>query len=148
MVIDSAASLLYSQGGLRQSVAERERNLDLSFKLLEEWRGHLPPELRDIHKADEGAMGDCSLRRMVLRMFRQYHEAIFLLYFPWIRPQSKGRITEETRRKGVELCTNSAQVALTTANQALSWGTLDRYALPVFLLGQKPADSEAVNFST
>ena len=128
LVIGSAASLLYSQRGLRQSAAEREHKLDLSFKLLEDWRSRLPPALKEIHKADvQGITGDHDMRHMTLCMFRQYHEAIFLLYFPWTGPQSKGKISEEARRKGMELCVSSAQVVLTTANQVLSLEILDRY---------------------
>nr|BBL33410.1 hypothetical protein [Helminthosporium velutinum] len=79
-VIGSAASLLYSQRGLRQSAAEREHKLDLSFKLLEDWRSHLPPALRQIHKADiQGIMADYHVHHIALCMFRQYHEAIFLI---------------------------------------------------------------------
>lgn len=128
LVIGSAASLLYSQRGLRQSAVEREHELNLSFKLLEDWRSSLPPALREIHKADDqGITGDHDIRHMALCMFRQYHEAIFLIYFPWTRTQSKGKISEKARRKCMELCVNSAQVVLTTANQVSSLEILDRY---------------------
>ncbi|PVH98313.1 hypothetical protein DM02DRAFT_596157 [Periconia macrospinosa] len=128
LVIGSAASLLYSQRGLRLSAAEREHKLDISFKLLEDWRSHLPPALREIHKADiQGIMADYQVHHIALCMFRQYHEAIFLIYFPWTGKQSEGRIAEKARRKSLEMCVNSAQVVLTTANQVSSLEILDRY---------------------
>ncbi|KAL3417086.1 integral membrane protein duf6 [Phlyctema vagabunda] len=95
LVIDSAASFLYSQKGLRQSAAEREHNLDLAFRLLEDWRNHLPPALKEIHKAENQGT------------------------------QSKGRMSEEARKKGTALCVNSAQVVLTTANQVSCLEILD-----------------------
>ena len=88
----------------------------------------MPPTLKEIHKADiQGIMGDHDYRDMALCMFRQYHEAIFLIYFPWTGTHSKGKISEEARRKGMELCVNSAQVVLTTANQVSSLEIFDRY---------------------
>jgi hypothetical protein len=91
----------------------------------------LPPTLKEIHKTDvQGIMGDYDYRDMALCMFRQYHEAIFLIFFPWTWTQSKEKISEEARRKGMELCVNSAQVVLTTANQVSSLEILDRYDRP------------------
>jgi hypothetical protein len=107
---------------------EREQKLDVAFKLLEDWRGRLPAMLKEIHKPDiQRIMDDQPIsRHIALCMFRQYHEAIFMIYFPWSGGQSGGDVSEDCRRKGMELCVSSAQVVLATANQVSSLDILDR----------------------
>ncbi|TVY85215.1 Terrein cluster-specific transcription factor terR [Lachnellula suecica] len=125
-IISSAAKMLYSQSALRQSLVEREQNLEIAFKLLEDWRSHLPNTLKDIHKPDiQRILDDQHLRHIALSMFRQYHEAIFMIYYPWTGAHSGGRISEDCRRRGKELCVNSAQVVLATSNQVSSLDILD-----------------------
>jgi hypothetical protein len=59
-------------------------------------------------------------------MFRQYHEAIFMIFFPWTGDQLLGdRVSQEWRMKGMELCVNSAYVVLATADQVPSLDILD-----------------------
>jgi hypothetical protein len=127
MAISSAAKMLYNQSALRQSLLEREQKLKIAYKLLEDWRSHLPPPLHEIHKHDtRRLLDDHQTRGIVLSMFRQYHEAIFMIYFPWTGSQSAGKVSEDWRRKSMELCVNSAQVVLATANQISSLDILDR----------------------
>ncbi|KAH8799105.1 hypothetical protein F5884DRAFT_905564 [Xylogone sp. PMI_703] len=126
-IVSSAAKMLYSQSALRQSPTEREQKLNMAYKLLEEWRSRLPPPLRDIHKPEMSrVLDDHQTRHITLTMFRQYHEAIFMIYFPWTGAQSSSRVSEECRRQSMELCVNSAQVVLATANQVSSLDILDR----------------------
>ncbi|KAH8804517.1 hypothetical protein F5884DRAFT_884048 [Xylogone sp. PMI_703] len=126
-IVSSAAKMLYSQSALRQSCAEREQKLNMAYKLLEEWRSRLPAPLRDIHQPDMSRiLDDHQTRHITLTMFRQYHEAIFMIYFPWTGAQSSSRVSEECRRRSMELCVTSAQVVLATANQVSSLDILDR----------------------
>ena len=127
-ILSSAAKMLYRQSALRQSLIEREQKLDAAFKLLEDWRGRLPATLKEIHKPDiQRIMDDQPIsRHIALSMFRQYHEAIFMIFFPWSGGQSGGEVSEDCRRRGMELCVSSAQVVLATANQVSSLDILDR----------------------
>ncbi|KAH8585438.1 hypothetical protein B0O99DRAFT_587367 [Bisporella sp. PMI_857] len=126
-VISSAAKMLYSQSALRQSFIEREQMLGAAYNLLEDWRSRLPAPLRGIHKPDmQRILDNHQIRHIALSMFRQYHEAIFIIYFPWTGIQSTGRVSDDYRRRGMELCVNSAQVVLATANQVSSLDILDR----------------------
>ncbi|MCJ1279780.1 hypothetical protein MMC21_007604 [Puttea exsequens] len=129
IVISSAAEMLYTQRALRQSLIEREQKLKTAFELLEGWRKHLPTPLQELHKQNTHLiLDDCRVRDITLSIFRQYHEAIFMICFPWAGSQSDGRVSEDCRRKSVELCVNSAQVVLAIANQILNLDILDRYA--------------------
>lgn len=126
-IISSAAKMLYNQRALRQSLAEREQKLELTYKLLEGWRSHLPAPLQEIHNPDiRRILDDQNLRHIALSMFRQYHEAIFMIYFPWTGSQSGGRVSEHCRKRSMELCVNSAQVVLAITNQISSLDILDR----------------------
>ncbi|KAH8588738.1 hypothetical protein B0O99DRAFT_638470 [Bisporella sp. PMI_857] len=125
-VISSAAKMLYNQSALRQSLAEREQKLEITYKLLEDWRSRLPTPLKDIHKPNMRTILDnYHTRHTVLSMFRQYHEAVFIMYFPWTAP-SGGRVSKDHRRRSLEMCVNSAQVVLATANQVACQDILDR----------------------
>ena len=118
--------MLYNQQALRQSLLEREQKLKMAYELLEGWRSHLPAPLQKIHKHDmHQVLDDHQTRPIALSIFRQYHEAIFMIYFPWTGSQSGGRVSEDYRRKSMELCVNSAQVVLAVANQILSLDILD-----------------------
>lgn len=129
IVISSAAEMLYTQRALRQSLIEREQKLKTAFDLLEGWRKHLPNPLQEIHKQNTHLiLDDHCVRDVTLSVFRQYHEAIFMICFPWAANRSDGRVSEDCRRKSVELCVNSAQVVLAIANQILNLDMLDRYA--------------------
>ncbi|KAL9079457.1 MAG: hypothetical protein Q9157_001666 [Trypethelium eluteriae] len=120
--------MLYNQQALRQSLMEREQKLDVVYKLLENWKSRLPHPLQDIHKLDmRRTLDDLQIREMALTMFRQYHEAIFMIYFPWAGSQSAGRISEDYRRRSRELCVNSAQDVLAIAYQISSLDILDKY---------------------
>lgn len=126
IVVSSAAEMLYNQRALRQSIVEREQKLKTAYKLLEGWRSHLPAPLQEIHKHDmHRILDDHQTRHIALSIFRQYHEAIFMIYFPWTCSQSGGRFSEDCRRKSMELCVNSAQVVLAIANQILCLDILD-----------------------
>jgi hypothetical protein len=119
--------MLYNQQALRQSLGEREHKLETAYELLEGWRSHLPAPLQEIHKHDmHRILDDHQTRHIALSIFRQYHEAIFMIYFPWTGSQSGGRVSEDCRRKSMELCVNSAQVVLAIANQILCLDILDR----------------------
>lgn len=119
--------MLYSQRALRQSFVEREQKLETAYKLLEGWRSHLPAPLQDIRKPDmHRILDDHQTRHIALSIFRQYHEAIFMIYFPWTGSQTGGRFSEDCRRKCMELCINSAQEVLDIANQILCLDILDR----------------------
>ena len=119
--------MLYNQQALRQSLVEREQKLKTAHELLEGWRNHLPAHLQGIHKHDmHRILDDHQTRHIALSIFRQYHEAIFIIYFPWTSGQSVGRVSETCRRKCIELCANSAQVVLDIANQILSLDILDK----------------------
>ncbi|KAH8593161.1 hypothetical protein B0O99DRAFT_628237 [Bisporella sp. PMI_857] len=125
-VISSAAKMLYNQSALRQSLAEREQKLEITYKLLEDWRSRLPASLKDIHKPNMRTILDnYHTRHTVLSMFRQYHEAIFIIYFPWTAP-SGGRVSKDCRRRSLEVCVSSAQAVLATANQVACQDILDR----------------------
>nr|ANM86370.1 putative C6 transcription factor [Cladonia uncialis subsp. uncialis]AUW31185.1 putative C6 transcription factor [Cladonia uncialis subsp. uncialis] len=111
IIISSVAGMLYNQRALRQTPAEREHKLKTAYELLEGWRSHLPAPLQGIHKQDiHLILDDHRTRDLHLSIFRQYHEAIFMIYFPWTGSQADGRISEDYRRKSMELCVNSAQV--------------------------------------
>ena len=119
--------MLYNQRALRQSLAEREQKLEMTYDLLEGWKSQLPASLQDIHKHNvHQILDDHQTRHIALSMFRQYHEAIFVIYFPWTGAQSGGRVSEACRRKSMELCVKSAQVVLAIANQILCLDILDR----------------------
>ncbi|KAI9735460.1 MAG: hypothetical protein M1818_006466 [Claussenomyces sp. TS43310] len=126
--VSSAAETLYSQKALRQTLEEREQNLELAYNLLEGWRICLPVYLQEIHKHDmEGnTLDDQKVRHLALSMVQKYHEAIFLIFFPWTGSQSKILISESCRRKSMELCVNSAQAVLATAARISSLDVLDR----------------------
>ena len=127
IVISSAAEMLYNQPALRQSPAEREQKLKTAYELIVGWRSHLPAPLQDIHKQDMHLVPDNrQMRDIALSIFRQYHEAIFMVYFPWTGSQTDGRVSEDYRRKSVELCVNSAQVVLAIANQMSNLHIFDR----------------------
>lgn len=131
IAISSAAKMLYNQQALRQSPVERQEKLKTAHTLLEGWRSNLPAPLQEIHKHDtHRILDDHQTRHMAMSIFRQYHEAIFMIYFPWAGSQSGGRVSEDCRRKSMELCVNSAHVVLAIANQILSLDILDRYAHP------------------
>lgn len=119
--------MLYNQQALRQSLFEREQKLKTAYELLEGWRSQLPASLQEIHKHDiHRILDDHQTRHIALSIFRQYHEAIFMIYFPWTGTQSGGRVSEDYRRRSMELCVNSAQVVLAIANQILCLDILDR----------------------
>ena len=123
--------MLYSQRALRQSLPERKQKLRTAYELLEGWRTKLPPPLHDIHTQDMYLiLNDQRMPRDVaLSIFRQYHEAILMIHFPWTGRQADARVSEEYRRKSVELCVGSAQVVLAIANQILNLDILDRYII-------------------
>ncbi|KAL9114946.1 MAG: hypothetical protein Q9227_001189 [Pyrenula ochraceoflavens] len=126
-VMSSAAKMLYNQRALRQSPLEREQKLEMAYKLLEGWRNHLPAPLTELHKHDmQRTLEDHQMRNVALTMFRQYHEAIFLIFFPWSGSQSVDKVSEDCRRRSMELCVNSAQVVLGITNQISSLDILDR----------------------
>lgn len=119
--------MLYNQQALRQSLVEREQKLKTVHELLEGWRSHLPAPLQGIYKHDmHRLLNDHQMRHIALSVFRQYHEAIFIIYFPWTGGQSVGRVSESYRRKCIQLCTKSAQVVLDIANQILCVDVLDK----------------------
>ena len=121
--------MLYTQRALRQSLIEREQKLKTAFELLEGWRKHLPTPLQEIHKQNTHlALDDLYVRDVTLSIFRQYHEAVYMICFPWVGNRSDGRVSEDCRRKCGELCVNSAQVVLAIANQILNMEIIDRYA--------------------
>ncbi|KIN07015.1 hypothetical protein OIDMADRAFT_70428, partial [Oidiodendron maius Zn] len=120
-VISSAAKKLYSQSALRQSPIEREKMLGMAYKLLEDWRSRLPATLEEMERPDmQRILNNHHVRHIALSMFRQYHEAIFMIYFPWTGAQSSGSVSEDYRRRSIELCVSSAQAVLATANQVSS----------------------------
>ena len=119
--------MLYNQKALRQSPMEREQKLEVAYKLLDGWRNHLPAPLQEIHKHGmRRILEDHQMRHIALSMFRQYHEAIFMIFFPWTGGQSGNKVSEDCRRRSMELCVNSAQVVLAIANQISSPDILDR----------------------
>lgn len=121
--------MLYTQRALRQSLIEREQKLKIAFELLEGWRKHLPTTLQEIHKQNTHlTLDDHHVRDVTLSIFRQYHEAVFMICFPWVGNRSDGRVSKDCRRKCVELCVNSAEVVLAIANQILNLDIVDRYA--------------------
>ena len=129
IVISSAAEMLYNQRALRQSLVEREQKLKTAFELLERWRMHLPTSLQEIHKQNTHLiLEDHHVRDFTLSIFRQYHEAVFMIYFPWAGNRSDGRVSEDCRKKSVEMCVNSAKVVLAVTNQIFNLDILDRYA--------------------
>ena len=120
--------MLYNQQALRQPPPEREQKLKTANELLEGWRNLLPSPLQDIHKHNmHHILDDHQLRPMVLSIFRQYHEAVFIIHFPWTCDHSQGRVSENHRQMSMKLCANSAQVVLAVANQILCLDILDRY---------------------
>ena len=127
LVLSSATEMLYNQRALQQTLAEREQRLDTAYDLLEGWRRHLPAPLQGIDKQNTHlVVDDHQLCEILLCFFRQYHEAILMICFPWTGMQADGRVSEKYRRKSVELCVNSAQVVLTIANQILNLDILDK----------------------
>ena len=127
ILLSSAAEMLYNQRALRQTSTEREQKLETAYELLEGWRKHLPPPLQDIHKQNTHLLlDDHQTRDVILSIFRQYHEAIFMICFPWTGSQSNGRISDDYRRKCLHLCVNSAQEVLATSNQILNLDVLDK----------------------
>lgn len=121
--------MLYTQRALRQSHIEREQKLKTAFELLEGWRKHLPTPLQEIHKQNTHlTLDDLYVRDVTLSIFRQYHEAVYMICFPWVGNRSDGQVSEDCGRKCGELCVNSAQVVLAIANQILNMEIIDRYA--------------------
>ena len=134
IVISSAAEMLYKQPALWQSPEEREAKLKAAYELIASWRNHLPAPLQEIHKQNMHLdLENRQMRDIALTIFRQYHEAIFMIFFPWTRSQAEGRVSEDYRRKSVEVCVNSAQVVLAVANQISNLHILDRL-VDTFLL--------------
>ncbi|GFF70639.1 hypothetical protein IFM62136_07884 [Aspergillus lentulus] len=120
--LSSAVNTLYSSRALCQTVAERERNLMQAHKALESWRTGLPIHLQNIHRHETGyvTLDDQKTRHLTLTMVRKYHEAIFIIFFPWTGSQSKGLISEHYRKKSMELCVKSAQAVLAIAARIAS----------------------------
>ena len=140
ILIRSAVEMLYNQPALRRSPAEREQRLKTAYELITGWRSHLPAPFREIHTQDLHLSQDNHQMRDIARsIFRQYHEAIFMIFFPWTGRQADGRVSEDYRRKSVELCVNSAQVVLAFANQISSVDIFDRLVdtLPIMNLNFK-----------
>lgn len=102
--------------------------LGMAYKLLEDWRSRLPATLEEMERPDMQRIlnNNHHVRHIALSMFRQYHEAIFMIYFPWTGAQSSGSVSEDYRRRSIELCVSSAQAVLATANQVSSLDMLDR----------------------
>lgn len=99
IVISSAAEMLYNQRALRQFLIEREQKVKTAFGLLEGWRKHLPTSLQEIHKQNTHLiLDDHHVRDVTLSIFRQYHEAVFMIYFPWADNRSDGRVSEDCRQ--------------------------------------------------
>ncbi|PKX88361.1 Zn(II)2Cys6 transcription factor [Aspergillus novofumigatus IBT 16806] len=121
-VLSSAVNTLYSSRALCQTVAERERNLMQAHKALESWRTGLPVHLQNIHRHETGyvTLDDQKTRHLTLTMVRKYHEAIFIIFFPWTGSQSKGLISEHYRKRSMELCVKSAQAVLAIAARIAS----------------------------
>ncbi|EPE28665.1 hypothetical protein GLAREA_09786 [Glarea lozoyensis ATCC 20868] len=92
IVISSAAEMLYTQRALRQSLTEREQKLKTAFELLESWRKHLPTPLQEIHKQTTHLnLDDIYVPDATLSIFRQYHEAVYMIYFlGWATGQTVG----------------------------------------------------------
>jgi hypothetical protein len=106
---------------------ERAKMLGMAYELLEDWRSHLPAPLEEIENPDmQKILNSHHSRHIALFMFRQYHEAIFMIYFPWTGAQSSGSVSEGYRQRSIELCVNSAQAVLAIANQVSSLDLLDR----------------------
>ena len=120
--------MLYNQKALRQSLEEREQKLEMAHKLLEAWRYQLPVYLQEVHKHDIGGrtLDDHQVRHLALSMIQKYHEAIFIIHFPWTGSQSRCMISESCRRRSMELCVNSAQAILAMAAKISCLDTLDR----------------------
>ena len=120
--------MLYSQRALRQTLGEREQMLEIAYNLLEDWRSQLPTLLREMYKPDIHRILDYeNLRYIALPMFQQYHEAIFMIFFPWTGDQASGdRVSQEWSMKGMELCVNSAHVVLATETRSHHWIYLTR----------------------
>ena len=126
-VLSSATKSLYKQSALRQSFVEREQSLEFAYNLLEGWRSQLPAPFQGIHNEDmRKVLDDHQTRHIALVMFRQYHEAIFMIFFPWTSSQADGKVSKEWRNKSMELCVNSAQAVLAIANQISSSDIRDR----------------------
>ncbi|KAJ6073380.1 hypothetical protein N7467_011465 [Penicillium canescens] len=109
--LSSAVNTLYSQRALCQTLDERERNLMQAQKVLESWRTGLPIHLQNIHRHETGyvTLDDQKTRHLTLTMVHKYHEAIFIIFFPWTGSQSKGLISEHYRKRSMELCVKSAK---------------------------------------
>ncbi|KAL4949357.1 hypothetical protein BDW69DRAFT_202898 [Aspergillus filifer] len=124
--LSSAVNTLYSPKALSQTSAERERNLMQAHKVLENWRTGLPSHLQNIHRHETGyvTLDDQKTRHLTLTMVRQYHEAIFTIFFPWTGIQHKGLISEHYRKKSMELCVKSAQAVLAIAARISSFDIL------------------------
>ncbi|KAL6229819.1 hypothetical protein BDW75DRAFT_234904 [Aspergillus navahoensis] len=135
--LSSAVNTLYSPRALCQTVAERERNLMQAHKVLESWRTGLPIHLQNIHRHETGyiTLDDQKTRHLTLTMVCKYHEAIFIIFFPWTGSQSKGLISEHFpwtgsqskglisehyRKRSMELCVKSAQAVLAIAARIAS----------------------------
>ena len=124
--------MLYNERALKQSLKEREQKLKTAFELLEGSRTHLPTSMQEIHKQNTHLiLDDHHVRDFTLSIFRQYHEAVFMIFLPWAGHRSDGRVSEDCRRKSVEICVNSAQGVLAIANQILNLDILNRYAQAV-----------------
>ncbi|GIJ90363.1 hypothetical protein Asppvi_009317 [Aspergillus pseudoviridinutans] len=98
--LSSAVNTLYSSRALCQTVAERERNLMQAHMVLESWRTGLPIHLQNIHRHETGyvTLDDQKTRHLTLTMVRKYHEAIFIIFFPWTGSQSR-LISEHYRKR-------------------------------------------------
>jgi hypothetical protein len=125
--LSSAVNTLYSQRALSQTLDERERNLMQAHKVLESWRTGLPTHLQNIHRHETGYVNldDQKTRHLTLTMVHKYHEAIFIIFFPWTGSQSKGIISEHYRKRSMELCVKSAQAVLAIAARISSCDILD-----------------------
>jgi hypothetical protein len=81
--------MLYSQSALRQTPGEREQVLN-SIQSLGRLEESTPNTFKrnepDIHRI----LNYEHLRYIALPMFRQYHEAIFMVLFPWTGDQVSG----------------------------------------------------------
>ncbi|KAL9619049.1 MAG: hypothetical protein Q9160_006304 [Pyrenula sp. 1 TL-2023] len=152
-VISSAVKTLYSQTALRQPQEAREEKLDAAHKLLEGWRNHLPAPLQEVYKHDttRRTLDDYHLGDMALSMFRQYHEAVFMIHFPWTtggQSSSNDRVSEATRRRSMELCVASAEAVLSIANQISSLHILDSKFLTLISISICMAFLDIANSST
>lgn len=128
-LLHSVLKFQYSPPALSKSASafKRRDRLQTSSHILEQWVAGLPAPLNEAPsvKTLQGFTDDKVMRK-ILRVFCMYHQAVFLIYCPWISfPSSHNGeldgVAAQMRERCVEKCVESAFAVVKLADIGSIW---------------------------